>query len=218
MAASEHRLTVRRTARYYRIGPDSDVKQIWVVFHGYGQLAGYFIKKFNCLSERAITVVAPEALSRFYLTGFSGRVGASWMTKEDRLNEIADYVAYLDSIYEHVMRRCGAEAQTTLLGFSQGVATAVRWAHAGRVKAQRLIAWADLLPPDFTSEDGLDRLREYRLTLVHGKRDPLVMEGRLRDQERLLREHDVPFEQHLFEGGHELNSDVLIKLSQGCDS
>ena len=36
--------------------------------------------------------MAPEGLSRFYLEGFSGKVGATWMTREDRLNDIDNYL------------------------------------------------------------------------------------------------------------------------------
>ena len=35
--------------------------------HGYGQLAEYFIRKFNVLEEQNICVIAPEGFSRFYL-------------------------------------------------------------------------------------------------------------------------------------------------------
>src|ERR1051325_10016453 len=49
-------------------------------------------------------LVAPEGLSRFYLSerATERRVGASWMTREDRLAEIADYLGYLDAVYDDV--------------------------------------------------------------------------------------------------------------------
>ncbi len=46
------------------------------------------------------------------------------MTKEDRENEIADYVDFLDAVFGEVVT---PGARVTVLGFSQGVATAARW-------------------------------------------------------------------------------------------
>ena len=75
----------------------------------------------------------PEALARFYLhpdpppTGV-GHVGASWMTREDRLSEIGDNVAYLDALARHIFRRVERErVLLRVVGFSQGAFAAARW-------------------------------------------------------------------------------------------
>ena len=95
----EHHLEVKRTARYFTLGTlDENTEQIWFVLHGYGQLAQFFIKKFSVLDDGKTFLVAPEALSRFYLEGVTGRVGATWMTREERSNEVADYVFYLNQL------------------------------------------------------------------------------------------------------------------------
>jgi hypothetical protein len=44
-------------------------------------------------------IIAPEGLSRFYRKGFSGDVVASWMTKDDRLDDMEDYVRYLNDLH-----------------------------------------------------------------------------------------------------------------------
>ncbi|MBC7923946.1 MAG: phospholipase, partial [Ferruginibacter sp.] len=122
-----HQLTVRRTARYATLGQlNADTRQVWFVLHGYGQLAEYFIRRFDVLDDGHTYVVAPEALSRFYLQGMgegSGRVGATWMTREDRLNEIDDYLHYLRTLHQTLVGE-GGRWRTGLLGFSQGTATA----------------------------------------------------------------------------------------------
>ncbi|MEZ4763957.1 MAG: hypothetical protein R3C26_12480 [Calditrichia bacterium] len=41
-------------------------------------------------------------MSRFYLQSTNGRIGATWMTREDRENEIADYLAYLNNLSEAI--------------------------------------------------------------------------------------------------------------------
>ena len=70
--------------------------------------------------------MAPEGLSRFYLDAGAGKVGASWMTKEDRAHEIEDYLSYLEQVRAAII----PPVPLTILGFSQGVATAARWAVA----------------------------------------------------------------------------------------
>ena len=105
----EEHLTVQRTARYYTLGAAGPgLRQLVVACHGYGQLAGRFIRHFAPLDDGSRLVVAPEALSRFYLDepgtapAAERRVGACWMTREDRLHEIDDYVRYLDALYARV--------------------------------------------------------------------------------------------------------------------
>src|SRR3954465_7736941 len=109
MAAHEHHLTVPRTARYHTLGDAATARECWFVLHGHAQLSGYFIRHFEPLDDGRRLIVAPEALNRFYIerTSWQGaghaRVGATWMTREDRLAEIGDYVAYLDRLYEELL-------------------------------------------------------------------------------------------------------------------
>jgi len=108
----QHHLAVSRTARYSTIGTQGDhVRDAWFVCHGYAQLAAAFARRFESLASPERLVVAPEALSRFYLgdhlrpAGPDAKIGATWMTREDRDIEIRDYVDYLDSLYDHVFRK-----------------------------------------------------------------------------------------------------------------
>ena len=134
-----HHFAARRTARYYTLDPAGVAHQVWFVMHGYGQLAGAFIRHFQAVRDGHGLVVAPEALSRLYLPGHQ-RVGASWMTKEDRLTEIDDYLAYLDALYDRIFESVDRSRVTVhVLGFSQGAATASRWATLGRAHTDRLI-------------------------------------------------------------------------------
>ena len=133
----EHHLTVARTARYQQLGELSGrTRRVWFVCHGYGQLAAYFVRHFAFLADGGddTVVIAPEGLSRFYLQSNGGRVGASWMTRDDRLAEIDDHVGFLNQLASLVLARCPAEVEITVLGFSQGTATVSRWlscAHFG---------------------------------------------------------------------------------------
>jgi poly(3-hydroxybutyrate) depolymerase len=115
--AREHRIEVVRSARYYTLGSgDASAKELWFVLHGYGQLAAQFIRVFEALDDGTRFIVAPEALNRFYLatvdtTPATERpVGATWMTREDRESEIADYVEYLEALYEDLAAKNGSES------------------------------------------------------------------------------------------------------------
>ena len=134
----EHHLSVNRTARYFTLGSSSrGVAEVWFACHGYGQLAARFLEKLRVLDDGRRYLVAPEGLSRFYLSESPAerRVGASWMTREDRLAEIDDYVPYLDAVSADVFRSLDrARVTVHALGYSQGAATASRWVAMGKAK------------------------------------------------------------------------------------
>ena len=101
----EHHLAVSRAARYHTLGEGSAAtQQVWFACHGYAQLAARFLEKLRVLDDARRYLVAPEGLSRFYLTERPAerRVGASWMTREDRLNEIAPVGAAVGDRYANM--------------------------------------------------------------------------------------------------------------------
>jgi predicted esterase len=209
---SESQLAVSRTARYVTAGPPAaDASAVWFALHGYGQLARRFARQLRPLLDEQRLVVVPEALSRFYLEGGQGRVGASWMTREDREAEISDYVCYLDQLLGVVAPP--ERVPTAVLGFSQGVATACRWSLAGRVRPQWLVLWAGGLPPDLPWPTAAKRLRDTTVVFVNGRNDPQLTRTEVTKQRDLLRARDVASEELWFDGGHELNEGVLADLA-----
>jgi len=199
----EHRLTVPRSARYYTLGKATE--EVWFVLHGYGQLAARFLTRFEPIDDGTRLIVAPEGLSRFYLTEAPSerRVGASWMTKEDRLAEIDDYVRYLDAVYDEVARN----SKVTLLGFSQGSATACRWWARAASKIGRLIVWGGEVPPD------VELPRTVQLSLVYGSRDEYFTPKVVTATEARLKQEGIPYTLVPFEGGHEIDPAVLKKVA-----
>jgi hypothetical protein len=165
--AIEHHLKVERTARYWTLGTPESAEEVWLVLHGYKQLARRFIRRFKPIDNGLRLIVAPEALSRFYVSQEQGRhgvasvVGATWMTREDRLNEIRDYVGYLDQLVVRIEGETG-KVPLTVVGFSQGVATAARWAISGSRAPSRLILWGDFSPPDIDLKLARQRLAPSR--------------------------------------------------------
>ncbi|MBX2973634.1 MAG: hypothetical protein KF797_11055, partial [Flavobacteriales bacterium] len=147
----ERHIRVTRTARYHVLGDPAGAQAIWIVLHGYGQLARYFLNKFDGLGCD-LAFVAPEGLSRFYLDEAHQRVGATWMTREDREHEIGDQCTYLDALAAE-LRGHRTDVPVHVLGFSQGVATACRWSLLGRTPIGRLVLWAGAIPPEPTPDD-----------------------------------------------------------------
>ncbi len=186
--------------------------------HGYGQLAARFLKRFEPIAEGRRLVVAPEALSRFYVGDGEHReqpVGATWMTREDRLHEIADYVKYLDAVHAEVVGGAAADVRVRALGFSQGAATASRWAALGTVRLDDLVLWGGELPPDLDLAGAAERLRRLRITIVAGKNDQYITPKVLAGIERRLTEGAIPFRTQTFPGGHEIDDAVLGQLAGG---
>ncbi len=216
----EHHLRVYRTARYVTIGaPGPGIAHVWFACHGYRQLAARFARPLEALDDGRHWVFAPEALSRFYLEDGAGaigphgpesRVGATWMTREDRLTEIRDYVAYLDALHDEAFRAVPrAQARVTLLGFSQGTATAARWAAFGRARIDRLVLWGWGAPPDLDLAVLRDRLEGAPVLLVAGRQDPATPAERVAQEAGRLTAAGIRAETLWFDGGHALDEGVL---------
>ena len=224
----EHHLPVERTARYWTLGDPNEAREVWIVLHGYKQLARRFLRRFEPIDEPGRLVVAPEALSRFYVSTASGRhgsgavVGATWMTREDREHEIADYVGYLDRLLETVIsgvggdRRsegAGAPPPVVVLGFSQGVATATRWVVRRGVRPTRLILWGDFTPPDLDLEAASAALDGIDVVAVRGNQDP-ALSPRLAEEEAIrLHEAGIHVRTVRYDGGHDIDADTLAMLA-----
>ncbi len=209
MPTSHHFLT-QRTARYYIDGPETiAAKHFWLVCHGFAQMAGDFIQEFAPLAEIGCKIVAPEALNRFYAKGFDGRVAATWMTREDREAEIADYVAYLDGLYTHETVDLQPIATKHILGFSQGTATVCRWVAQRRPDFNHLWLCSGDLPHDLDWASFSGAMAGKKLHLVLGNADPLIPVGRQEVTQEKLEQHGLNYELKLFDGVHELNLGIL---------
>jgi predicted esterase len=220
-APHTHHLRVQRTARYFTLGGASPERRaIWFVLHGYGQLAGDFIRYFADLAADDVLVVAPEAMNRFYLAAVDKTpardrpVGATWMTREDRACEIADYVEYLDALFEEVAGDAARDgASVNVVGFSQGAATATRWVTHGSARIDRLILWGGLLPPETELSAG-HALRRAKLTLVVGTRDHYIDDTALATEVARLDAAHVPHDVIRFDGGHVVSRGVFPMLAE----
>ncbi|MCY3705731.1 MAG: hypothetical protein OXH08_09550 [Gammaproteobacteria bacterium] len=219
---STRHIRVARTARYYTLASGGEgVAEAWFALHGYRQAARRFARRFEVLDAPKRIVVVPEALSRFYVDPSPGRhgpehrVGASWMTREDRENEIADYVAYLDALATQV-----APASTppirrrVVLGFSQGAHTASRWVVLGHTNVHELVLWGAGLATDLAPDALAAGLEAVHVTFVRGARDKFRDRREEEAQDAMLKELGVSFRVLVHAGEHEIAPEPLLAVAE----
>jgi predicted esterase len=219
-----HAIVVPRTARYYTLGPTHGFpRELWFVCHGYGQLAARFIRQFAPLDDGTRLVVAPEALSRFYLDPIplrrndpTPRIGATWMTREDRDAEIADYVTYLEQLAGEVRHPlAGAGPRIVVLGFSQGTATVSRWLAASEMRVDQLVLWGGTIPPELDLAAWASRLHGAAITLVIGDEDAYATPAAITAEAERLSAAGVAFTLQRYAGGHAVEPSALQQLASG---
>lgn len=213
MNYQSHRISVARTARYYTLGDRAGAEEIWFVLHGYSQLAAGFLKWFEPAARPGRLIVAPEALSRSYFDEKEARrVGASWMTKEDREAEIEDYVRYLDLVADDVVGTFPPTPRIEVHGFSQGAATASRWVAYGHHVVSRLILWGGTVPPDLDLERLRSSLRSGSIIMAIGDRDQFLATQSVRNEQARLSGIGVPVVVRAFSGGHVVDRSTLVAI------
>ena len=213
---SQDFISIPQMLRFYRSGiPMSETDNVWICLHGYGQLAKFFMRKFQSVEER-IHMVFPEAMHRFYLEGNNGRVGASWMTKEERLTDISNQSRYLDALYEQVIGM--GQHRVTVIGFSQGASTASRWACATSKPLHDLVLWSSAFPPDLPDMIANEQNRNMRVYQLIGKEDPYLKANTadINTHFKSPGSHDSEFIS--FDGGHEIRPEELQILADRIQS
>lgn len=200
-------LSVERKLRY-TVFPEypGTGKHLVIALHGYGQLVEFFSKKIQPDPEQFV-VVCPEGMHRFYLEGTSGRVGASWMTREWREEDILQNSSMLEQ-FTVALREEFQPEKITVLGFSQGVATAARWIAASACPIDTFIAWAGVFPPDIAIPD-LSNFPAGRIAVV-GNQDPYLQADQFDAFRRQYEEYRFRIVE--FDGKHEIVPQILNEL------
>lgn len=210
METSEHHIKFEKSGRYFTYGNPETAQHLLIALHGYGQLAAYFIRKFHALDPDKYFVVCPEGLHRFYQKGTAGRVGASWMTKEDRLTDIADYISFLDTLMTD-LNAFNRFEKKTLLGFSQGGATASRWMAYGAHSFDQFFLWAAVFPPDMHASMYV-KFKSTKNYFVVGTNDEYTSMEKAKAYHKSLNEQEMQFDFLTFEGNHTIDIDLLETL------
>ncbi|NUN99821.1 MAG: phospholipase [Saprospiraceae bacterium] len=210
-----HTIRVHKTAHYYTLGqPGTHTRFFWIACHGYGQAAKNFIRKFESIQQPDTFILAPEGLSRFYWKGFNGEVGASWMTREDRLLEIDDYCDYLSSLYRHYLAILPEDVTVILMGFSQGCATQMRWMMRDQPAFRHLVLWAGSIPEDIDYQPQADYLNSGDIHFVYGSEDEFLTPERMEQFFEAAVHYPFHLDVSSFEGKHEVDRTELEKLDE----
>lgn len=188
-------------------------KHIWIVVHGYGQLSRFFVRRFIPLKDNQHYIIAPQGLSKFYLDKQYTKVGATWMTKEDRLADIENQIQYLNAVLNKELSSIELNnIKLHILGFSQGVATVCRWVTQSQVPFESLILWAGSIPPELETKDFSFIPKDKQVVIVQGDRDPLAEFLKFEEQVEKISEAWKKPIQVIFKGGHEVRPDVLSNI------
>src|SRR5437870_7633973 len=140
--ATTYSIAARTHGRY--LVEEGPPERLLVGFHGYGENADQSLAQMLKIpGVEQWTVVAVQALHRFYRGRGSGVIAASWMTSQDRERGIADNIDYVRSVVADLP----TPRRLVFLGFSQGAAMAYRAAYS-HPNAKRAIALAGEFTPD----------------------------------------------------------------------
>ena len=185
---------------------------LWVVFHGYGQLSEFFLRKFQPLDSTERLFLAPEGTNYGYLKEFQGRVGANWMTKYEREKAIENNHRYLDLLLEEVLSSFPKLPRIHVLGFSQGAATATRWAARWKNPVRTLVLWAGGFAHDLELNMAKNQFSDTRFIIVYGDQDEYLSEESQAKQKEMLQNLGKQAINLQFRGGHELPPEMIQKV------
>ncbi|WP_113925051.1 alpha/beta hydrolase [Cognataquiflexum aquatile] len=192
--------------------PNRNEKEILIAFHGYGQLAEYFLKKFEPLFREDRLVVVPEATNYAYQQGFSGRVGAIWMTSHERESAIENNNHYLNEILESVLIKYKQKPVVKVIGFSQGAATASRWVSQLSFKVDTLVLWSGGFAHDLDVSRAAQNLKDTKVVVVLGDSDPMITSESIQKQNEFIASLPFEVERLEFKGGHDINLPLLKSI------
>ncbi|ANQ49337.1 alpha/beta hydrolase [Flammeovirga sp. MY04] len=186
-----------------------ETEHVWFLFHGYGQLAEHFIRRFDILEEHH-HVVALQGLSRFYLDDKYEKIGASWMTRMHREKDIIHQKKYIEEVVQNRLLSIPSfDVKRNFFAFSQGGATLLRWLVDAQPEVNALILWAADIPKEFTVEDFDFLSPDSKVIYVIGDNDPFrsfIEIEKLKDFIKQLKcETDIV----TFRGGHSVNRPTL---------
>lgn len=189
-------------------------KNVWFVCHGMGYLSRYFIRYFDGLNPEENYIIAPQAPSKYYQGKDFKHVGASWLTKENTVFETKNILNYLMSVYTH--EKMESNPNLIIFGFSQGVSVAMRWVAHNKINCKALIIHSGGIPKELQKEDFEFLDKNTNVHLIYGTQDEYISEERAKvEREKAIELFNNKLLIQSFEGGHEVNLQLLNGISQG---
>lgn len=206
-------LDIQFKAPYYKVGTVSEsTKKIWMIFHGYGQLASEFTDSFSELISEDHCLILPQGLSRFYLKGIDKKIGANWMTSHDRELDITNYISYINQVFAHEVNPYLDTVELNILGFSQGGHTASRWIYHSKIKYNKFVLWGADLANEIDGIIVKESFSKGKNLLVVGDRDRYIDNELLQKTKNRFENIDFKYQLVEYKGGHDIYPEVLELL------
>lgn len=189
-------------------------KNIWIVFHGIGYLSRFFLRYFDALEPTENYIIAPQAPSKYYLNGEYKHVGASWLTKENTLQETQNLYAYIDAVL--AAEKIPSTCRVLFFGFSQGVSVALRYLAHTQFLCDTVVLYAGGIPKELKKSD-FTLLMEHKTKIISivGDTDPFLTPERLTEERGKLKAiFGQTYQQITFNGAHEVKKEIIQNLIQ----
>jgi predicted esterase len=184
-------------------------KGLLVGFHGYMENARIQMDRLEAVpGSAAWTVVSIQALHRFY-RGRSEDVVASWMTREDREDAIADNLAYVSAALDEVPH--DASTRVVYAGFSQGVAMAFRAGVLGTRGAAGIVAVGGDVPPELLEKASL---QFPPVLFTRGSRDEWLTAPRFDQDVAALTARRIAVTARVYDAAHEWTAEVSQAIGE----
>ncbi len=169
-----------------------------VGFHGYGQTAEDQLEILQRIPGADNWVCcAVQALHPFYPR--PDRVGACWMTSQDREMRIEENIRHVDRVVSWIRDQCPVNQVLVYNGFSQGTAMACRAAMIGEHPPGGVMLHGGDIPPEL---DDLDRMG--RVLIARGGSDRIYRRNRWDSDLARLEGSSLTTVRCEFDGGHEV--------------
>ena len=166
-------------------------------FHGYMENAEIQMERLVFTAGTAPwMLISVQGLHRFY-RGRTQDVVASWMTRQDREDMIADNIEYVARVVD---RFVPADVPFFTIGFSQGVATAFRGGVRGHRPATGIIAVGGDVPPELLEDESL---RFPAVLLARGDHDEWYTPSKMDSDVARFGGRCRVLETTVYAGGHE---------------
>lgn len=211
---SEKRVSYSTQNTYSTFGGfSSKTKNVWLVFHGMGHLSRYFLRHFSTLDPEENFIVAPQAPSKYYQSSENKHVGASWLTREDTVEETKNVLQYIDAVWKK--ESPSVLARFIVVGYSQGVSIATRWLASRKIVCDEVVLHSGGIPNELKETDFHYLPKTTKVTFLYGNEDPYITEARVKEEER---KGVLLFGDRLtttvFKGSHQVYGPFLKELSQ----
>lgn len=213
-------LAIESTA-YYCVQAPNDAHtarpKTLIALHGFGQKCKGFIRNFAPLRDRNILVVAPQGPHQFYMQLEPKKVGFNWLTIYEKENSIRDFAGYMNRLLDTLASENEHMRDSIyLLGFSQGVSMAYRFAVSGTVPVRGLVARCADLPVDVSER--LGGITRFPVLLAHAEDDPVIPVSKAAEAEAVLHAHNFPVDRLRYTGGHLIPEDVVTRIGDWIEA